>query len=54
MEKSLYKASIESIEGMKTIARVRNFELILDEPIEEGGFDEGMTPVEALLSSLGA
>ena len=34
--------------------RARNHVLISDQPASNGGFDEGMTPPELLLSSLGA
>lgn len=33
---------------------VRNHRIYCDQPIENGGFDEGMTPPELMLASLGA
>jgi len=33
--------------------KARNHTIICDQPIENGGFDEGMTPPEFLLASLG-
>ena len=33
----------------KTIAKARNFELVIDEPKELGGTDQGANPVEYLL-----
>lgn len=35
-------------------AKARNFTLRIDEPLESGGEDTGMNPVEMLLCSLGA
>ena len=32
----------------------RNHKIYCDQPIEHGGFDEGMTPPELMLASLGA
>ena len=32
----------------------RNHRIYCDQPIENGGFDEGMTPPELMLASLGA
>src|SRR5579863_10326954 len=32
----------------------RNHRIYSDQPIENGGFDEGMTPPELMLASLGA
>ncbi|HYV61362.1 MAG TPA: OsmC family peroxiredoxin, partial [Bryobacteraceae bacterium] len=33
--------------------KARNHTIICDQPLENGGFDEGMTPPEFLLASLG-
>ncbi|KRK64268.1 hypothetical protein FC72_GL000580 [Companilactobacillus tucceti DSM 20183] len=54
MAKKLYKATINPVEGIKVNSNVRDFDFILDEPIKSGGTNEGMNPVEALLSALGA
>ena len=41
--------------GMRAVSKVRNFpELVVDEPAMLGGTDTGMTPAEALLSSIGS
>lgn len=40
--------------GLKTVTKVRDHEVVIDEPIEQGGTDEGPTPVEAVLAALGA
>jgi len=34
-------------------AKARNHKVFCDQPLENGGFDEGMTPPEFLLASLG-
>jgi uncharacterized OsmC-like protein len=34
-------------------AKARNHTILCDQPLENGGFDEGMTPPEFLLASLG-
>ena len=36
----------------KTVAKARGFEVIIDEPENLGGTNEGMNPVEVMLSSL--
>lgn len=41
-------------EGIKVESTSRGFKMILDEPIEAGGTNEGMNPVEALLCALGS
>lgn len=47
------KAEVESVKGLKTVSRVRDFELTMDEPKNLGGTNTGMNPVEALLSAVG-
>jgi uncharacterized OsmC-like protein len=34
-------------------ARARNHKIYCDQPVENGGFDEGMTPPELLLAAMG-
>jgi len=34
--------------------KTRNHSIYCDQPVENGGFDEGMTPPELMLASLGA
>lgn len=46
------KATIRS--GMKVSCEAGKHSFVLDEPTSFGGTDEGMNPIEALLSSLGA
>lgn len=54
MAKSVYKAEAHLLDGMKVQTKSRNFEITIDEPKHLGGTDTGMSPVEALLCSLGA
>ncbi len=48
------KATLDSPSGVKVHCSARGKSFILDEPAKLGGTDEGMNPIEALLSSLGA
>jgi len=48
-----YKIRIDHEQGLRCRATARGFELVMDEPKSLGGTDSGMTPLEALLSSLG-
>jgi hypothetical protein len=47
-------ATVELSGGVKCLAKVRDFQLTVDEPSEMGGTDQGMNPVELLLAALGA
>lgn len=49
-----FKASAQLLDGSAVRVQSRQFELVLDEPPALGGEDGGMTPIEALLGSLGA
>jgi uncharacterized OsmC-like protein len=44
--------TVSWIEGVRQIVEVRNHRLVLDQPLEEGGQDGGMTPVELFVASL--
>jgi uncharacterized OsmC-like protein len=49
-----FKAQVKSLpEGLQVEADVRGFKILMDEPKELGGTDQGMNPVEALLCALG-
>lgn len=54
MADTTFTAVAETVAGMKTKCTARGMSIILDEPVSLGGTDEGMNPVEALLSALGA
>jgi uncharacterized OsmC-like protein len=45
--------TISLIENVKFLAECRNQKLISDQPIEDGGSDAGMSPVELFIASLG-
>lgn len=50
-----FKASTSTKkEGMQVVAKARQFEILIDEPKQMGGSDQGMTPMEVMLASLGA
>ncbi len=50
-----FKATAKKLpEGMQVETQSRNFKVIIDEPKNMGGTDAAMTPVEALLGTLGA
>ena len=54
MSIEISKASSHLLEGMKVESTSRGFKIILDEPIEAGGTNSGMNPVEAILCALGS
>lgn len=45
---------IEHLGGVQFEIKARQHVLVCDQPPENGGFDEGMTPPELLLASLGS
>lgn len=45
---------IEHLGGVQFEIKARQHSLVCDQPADSGGFDEGMTPPELLLASLGA
>ncbi len=47
-------ATLADVSGVKVNCEARGKTFVLDEPAQLGGTDEGMNPIEALLSSLGA
>lgn len=54
MAKEVFKSTVHLQKGLQVIAKSRNFEITIDEPIELGGTDTGMNPVELVLGALGA
>src|SRR5438034_6216765 len=44
---------VEHLGDVQFIVKARNHSLVCDQPVENGGYDEGMTPPEFLLASLG-
>ncbi|MFW5713825.1 MAG: OsmC family protein [Brevefilum sp.] len=49
-----FKATSKLVEGLQVDNTVRNFTIRMDEPVNLGGTDTGMNPVEALLAALGS
>ncbi len=47
-------AVTEWLGGLRSVTRVRDFEVVVDEPEELGGTNTAQTPTETLLASLGA
>jgi uncharacterized OsmC-like protein len=48
------EVTVEHLGSLQFEIRARGHYIASDQPIESGGFDEGMTPPEFLLASLGA
>ena len=46
--------TIEHLGAVQFEIKTRHHTIICDQPIENGGFDEGVTPPELLLASLGS
>jgi putative redox protein len=45
---------VEHLGGVQFEIKARQHQIVSDQPTENGGFDEGMTPPELLLASLGS
>jgi len=45
---------VEHLGGMQFEIKARQHRIACDQPVENGGFDEGITPPELLLASLGS
>lgn len=48
-----YRVLVNKVSGVKMEVEARGHKIIIDEPVTAGGTDEGMTPVEMMLGSLG-
>ena len=49
---STFNAKVSRLsDGLQVEAQSRGFKVLMDEPVEGGGTDKGMNPVELLLSS---
>lgn len=53
MAEETFKSTVSLKEGLTVEAETRGHKIIMDEPQEMGGNDEGMNPVELTLSALG-
>lgn len=45
--------TISWVGGVQLSAEIRNHRVLVDQPVEEGGQDQGITPVEMFVASLG-
>jgi putative redox protein len=52
--KIIMQVKVEQLESVKFFIHARHHTVICDQPAENGGNDEGMTPPEFLLASLGS
>ena len=50
---SIMEVTIEYLGAVQFEVRARTHTIICDQPLENGGFDEGITPPELMLASLG-
>jgi len=50
----MLEVRVEHLGDLQFEIRARGHKLISDQPIEAGGYDEGITPPELLLASLGS
>jgi len=48
------QVKVEQLENVKFFVHARHHTLICDQPADNGGSDEGMTPPEFMLASLGS
>jgi uncharacterized OsmC-like protein len=46
--------TVEHLGAVQFEIKTRGHSIVSDQPVEQGGFDEGMTPPELLLASLGS
>lgn len=47
-------ATVKHLGALQFEITARHHTIVSDQPVEDGGFDEGMTPPELLLAALGA
>ena len=48
------EVTVEHLGSVQFQIKTRNHSVVSDQPAEQGGYDEGMTPPELLLASLGS
>jgi uncharacterized OsmC-like protein len=50
----MLEVSVEHLGALQFEIKARSHAIVCDQPAENGGFDEGMTPPELMLASLGS
>jgi len=50
----MLEVSVEHLGAVQFEIKARGLSIVSDQPAENGGFDEGMTPPELMLASLGS
>ena len=50
----MIEVSVEHLGDVQFELQARGHKLVCDQPVESGGYDEGMTPPELMLASLGS
>ena len=50
----MLEVSVEHLGAVQFEIKARGHSIVCDQPAENGGFDEGMTPPELMLASLGS
>jgi len=53
-EKVMLEVSVEHLGAVQFEIKTRGLSIVCDQPEENGGFNEGMTPPELMLASLGS
>jgi len=48
------EVQVEHLGSVQFEIKTRNHSIVSDQPVQDGGFDEGFTPPELLLASLGS
>ena len=48
------EVNVEHLGSVQCQIKTRGHSMVSDQPVEQGGYDEGMTPPELLLASLGS
>ncbi len=54
MAVTTFNARVKTKQGLMVECESRGFKVIIDEPVEAGGTNQGMNPLELLLCSLGS
>ena len=52
--RGVIRVSLDATEGVRSVAHSGNHNLVIDEPVERGGSDEGASPLAHFISGIGA